>query len=145
MSEIQEDLYDACRAGELKVVKNLIANGAEIDKHGCYCLRNGVKSTNLELVKYLIDVGCHVDCLQIHDAISHHYNTIFKLLVQNAIIEHDLLFEIACIHKNKYVIQYVIDNYDDINLGAFNITVEMKRWIDCCFRKKKINEHLTTV
>ncbi|MDR1385705.1 MAG: ankyrin repeat domain-containing protein [Planctomycetaceae bacterium] len=55
-----KNLYDATRSGNLKIVKKLVENGADVTDWG-QPLMGAVENGNLEVVKYLIAKGANVN------------------------------------------------------------------------------------
>jgi hypothetical protein len=57
---IERQLVDACRFGNLKKAKRLVAEGADIHYKADMALRLGAGYGQLEVVKYLVSLGANI-------------------------------------------------------------------------------------
>ncbi|MDR1385884.1 MAG: ankyrin repeat domain-containing protein [Planctomycetaceae bacterium] len=95
-----KNLYDAAESGNLKIVKELVENGADVNTERRNPLMGAVKNGNLEVVKYLIAKGANVN------------------QICNNIYEHDdetPLLE-AARSGNLAVVKYLVEKDADVNI-----------------------------
>lgn len=116
--DIDGEMEDACREGNIHLVKYLIYKGASLRND---LLEYAVESGNISLIEYLIDSGLEfttVDILSIKN-----YNVIKYLMQQSLLNPNDCLLD-ACEDKDTELMQLSIE------FGANNWDAALFRLLD---------------
>ncbi len=141
---MEQELFEACKEGNLTEVKSLIKKGADIHNNEDWVFRNACFKGDLEVVKFLVDQGADIhtqDDFAICWASKNGHLEIVKILVdQGADIHTRDDFPITYASKNghleivKFLVENSTDNYDDyyyaIEYASFNNHWNVVRYLE---------------
>jgi hypothetical protein len=58
----KKEFFNACRTGDIELIKNFVALGFDFKIDSCEALMLSAKNGHIEVVKYLINLGCDINC-----------------------------------------------------------------------------------